>query len=70
MKNYHSTWYVTKTLLYSEPDTNRRTLYRGDHKVVTFNEDMDEWPKEQDKILDEIVRLLNSLTQPGRIVLE
>jgi hypothetical protein len=54
-------WHDTKTLLGGEPDRNKRYLYRGDYKIMMWNDAMEPWPKWKDVLLKRIVADLNQL---------
>lgn len=49
------------TLLGGAPDRNKRMLYRGDDKVMTWNAAIEPWPKWKDVLLQRIVDDLNQL---------
>lgn len=65
-------YYVSRTLLYSEPDTNRRTIYRSadDTPVAVFNRDMRIWTEEMDREMRWCLAALLSLEQGNLTVME
>lgn len=60
-------WYVMKTLLSSGPDRdiNRRSVYRNDDRIVTFNYRMAEWHPDDDEALRQLCDRLNKLEWDG-----
>lgn len=60
-------FYVTKTLLWSDPDCNRRIIHRwpGDAPVAVFNQQMGPWTTDMQKMLDATLNMLNERFQKG-----
>lgn len=65
-------YYVSSTLLYSEPDANRRTIYRSadDTPVAVFNREMRPWTEQMDREMRWCLAALLSLEQGNITVME
>lgn len=55
-------WYVTRTLLACEPDTNLRFIYYANNKIAEFRVNQYNDAKALDALLDDACRKLNAAT--------
>jgi hypothetical protein len=53
-------YYAQRTLLYGEPDVNRRFIYANDEKIAVFNDEMRPWTEEDDHRLKVCIKALNA----------